>query len=102
MHIFIVPPQITPFEFGEDTVNSGDVAIATCTVIKGDFPMDITWTLNDKSVKDVHGVSVIHTKRSSQVSIDSVVFEHTGEYTCAAKNAAGYSTYSAVLNVNGI
>lgn len=99
---YVVPPQVAPFEFGEETVNSGDVAMASCLVTKGDFPLKIIWTLNGKSIHDMNGISLMNSKRASQLSIDSVYFDHAGEYTCWAKNAAGTSSYSAILNVNGI
>lgn len=95
-------PQISPFEFGENTVNTGDVVMALCTVPKGDLPIEISWSINGKLVKKMDGISLSQTKRSSQISIDSVYFEHAGEYTCTAKNSIGSSSYSAILNVNGI
>lgn len=74
----------------------------TCTVHKGDFPIDIDWTLNNRSVKFYQGISVMRTnKRISQLSIDSVQAEHAGEYICNAKNSAGTAKQSAHLHVNG-
>lgn len=74
----------------------------TCTISKGDMPVNITWTLNNVSVAQTHGITVMQTnKRISQLSIDSVQAEHSGEYICHAENVAGLSTYSAVLHVNG-
>lgn len=99
---FLVPPQISPFDFGENPANSGDVIMANCLVLKGDLPIEIFWTLNEKPIEEIHGVSVTNMKRSSQISIESVYSEHAGEYTCSANNTAGFSSYSAVLNVNGI
>lgn len=100
---FIVPPQITPFDFGEDEINSDDVVSATCTVNKGDFPIEIYWTLNNVTVDKVDDISVTRTNRKiSQLSIDSVQADHSGEYTCHAKNSAGIAFHSTTLHVNGI
>lgn len=74
----------------------------TCTVGKGDFPIDIYWTLNNRTIDKYNGISVMRTnKRISQLSIDSVQEEHSGEYVCHAKNKAGIATHSAHLHVNG-
>jgi Down syndrome cell adhesion protein 1 len=98
----MVPPQIIPFDFTDDPVNSEDMSSLTCTVSKGDFPIAIVWTLNNRSVDTVQGISVMRTnKRISQLSIDSVQAEHAGEFTCSAKNPAGTAAYSAILHVNG-
>lgn len=97
-----VQPQIVPFEFGEQPINSGDMVIVNCAVTKGDLPLKISWLLNGKPVGDVMGVSVDSTrKRVSQLNIDSVSAEHAGQYSCLAKNRAGSTTFSATLNVNG-
>lgn len=103
LQLFPVPPQIISFEFSDDPVNSEDMSSLQCTVHKGDFPIDISWTLNNRSVTLYQGISVMRTnKRISQLSIDSVQAEHAGEYVCLAKNSAGIAKQSAHLHVNGI
>lgn len=97
-----VPPQIIPFEFADDPVNSGDMSSLTCTVNKGDFPIDIFWTLNGKNVESANGISISRTnKRISQLSIETARAEHSGNYECIAKNAAGTARHSTFLHVNG-
>lgn len=98
----LVPPQISPFEFGEEAINAGEVTMLNCFVMKGDFPLRIHWTLNGKPLDHFIGISFSNNKRSSQLNIESVSSEHAGEYTCHASNSAGNSSYSAMLNVNGI
>lgn len=78
------------------------MTVVTCAVTKGDLPLKIVWTLNNQTIRDIAGVTVESKKRVSQLSIDSVHAEHAGEYVCTATNRAGSSSYSAVLNVNGI
>lgn len=97
-----MPPQIHPFDFGDESVHSGDMTLAYCAVIKGDLPVEITWTLNGKNIKTVDGVNTMKTKqRVNQLSIDDVQALHSGEYTCIARNKAGNATFSAYLRVNG-
>lgn len=73
-----------------------------CTVNKGDFPLNITWVLNEKPVTNINGINVLKTnKRISQLSIESISAEHVGEYICIASNIAGTITHSAYLHVNG-
>lgn len=97
-----VPPQISPFEFSEDSVDAEEYTSVTCTVFKGDFPIQISWKHNGYNITPVEGITISRTsKRNSQLSIDSVQASHSGEYLCIAKNKAGEASYSANLNVNG-
>lgn len=98
----LVLPQIIPFDFGEDQINSGDIVSLTCSVNKGDLPMEVTWSFNGRPISQVFGVTTnAVNKRLSTLSIDSVQAEHAGYYTCIAKNQAGSANYSAYLFVNG-
>lgn len=102
LDLFSVPPQIVPFDFGDESVNSGEFASASCSVHKGDLPINISWYHNNETVIEGNGVTVMKNKKVSTLSIDSVSFETAGQYTCLAKNRAGHSSFSAILNVNGI
>ncbi|XP_066145674.1 cell adhesion molecule Dscam1 isoform X21 [Euwallacea fornicatus] len=97
----MVPPQITPFDFGEDTINSGDSASVTCSVHKGDLPINISWLHNNISIGYKEDVLISKAgKKVSTVTIDSVNEGHSGMYECVAENKAGKASYSAMLNVN--
>ena len=64
--------------------------------------MSITWSLKGDIVSS--GPTLTTTMLGSQASIlmiSSVDYQHSGVYTCRAENAAGISTYSAELRVNG-
>lgn len=99
----IVPPQITPFEFGEETVNAQEMVLVTCTVSKGDLPLKIDWYFNGNKVKSGDkGVSLLNTKRTSQLSIESVSHQNQGNYTCVVNNEAGSMNHTSQLFVNGI
>ncbi|CAH1979439.1 unnamed protein product [Acanthoscelides obtectus] len=97
----MMPPLITPFDFGEDTVNSGDSVSLTCTVHKGDLPVNLSWLHNNVSIGYLEGVQITKAgKKSSALTIDNVNGDHVGTYTCIAENKAGASRYSADLHVN--
>lgn len=72
-------------------------------MIKGDQPVEIEWSLNGIPITlDHFDISIVTTKRVSLLTIDVVRANHAGEYTCSASNAAGGTSYSAPLIVNGI
>lgn len=95
-------PNIVPFDFGEESVHSGAFIQVYCTVKDGDLPLKIDWLLNGK---DLNGFTEISTssagKRGSVLTIESVQYEHAGNFTCKAENIAGKAEYMATLQVNG-
>lgn len=99
-----VQPGIAAFTFGDEPANSGETVTATCTVIKGDYPIYIEWSLNGEPIfSDNPDITIGSTsKRVSVLTIDTVSAHHAGEYTCSASNQAGGTSYSASLVVNGI
>lgn len=104
MQFYTVPPQILPFEFGDEPANAGELASVTCAVNKGDQPLEITWTLNGQTLRKDNELGVTLTsinKKTSILNIDSVSAIHRGIYHCVARNQAGAANHSAVLEVNG-
>lgn len=99
-----MPPQILPFEFGEEPANAGDMASISCAVSKGDLPLNITWTLNGQVISRGNDLGIVITsinKKTTILNIDSVSGKHRGIYHCVASNPAGSTNHSAILNVNG-
>nr|XP_023016837.1 Down syndrome cell adhesion molecule-like protein Dscam2 isoform X6 [Leptinotarsa decemlineata] len=97
----MVPPQIHPFDFGDEAINSGELVVAMCAISKGDYPVKLTWTLNGRSINNFDGITTANTnKRVSQLTIESARSQHTGEYTCIVENSAGVAKHSAYLNIN--
>ncbi|XP_025268088.1 Down syndrome cell adhesion molecule-like protein Dscam2 isoform X39 [Camponotus floridanus] len=98
----MVAPEIMPFVIGEEPANWGDTITVTCTVLKGDHPIQIGWALNGEPISRDHSdISIVSTsKRVSLLTIDAVTARHAGEYTCTASNVAGGTSYSASLAVN--
>lgn len=101
--MFLVNPQIVPFFFGDNPINFGDSTSVTCSVHKGDLPINFSWLHNNISIGYIEGIGVFKGgSKNSMLTIDSVTDKHSGVYTCVAENKAGVVSYSTVLNVNGI
>lgn len=97
-----VPPQIQPFDFGDDVINFDEMATLTCSVTKGDFPIDIIWTFNGKPIRSSDGINIAKiSKRMSSLSIEAAQDYHSGEYKCIARNKAGEASHTAALKING-
>lgn len=97
-------PNILPFTFGNDAVQAGDMGQLQCIVSSGDAPLHITWSFHgkDSSTNKQKGVSTVKFgERSSLLVIDRLTSEHSGIYSCFARNAAGNASYSTELKVNG-
>lgn len=98
-----VPPQVLPFNFGEEVYNMGDLLSINCVVLKGDLPLHIHWTLNTEPITTAEdGFTVVQLNpRTSYLSVDSLEAKHRGTYRCIAVNLAGLAEYAAELQVNG-
>lgn len=100
-------PQIVPFDFGAEQINLDEMVSATCTVNKGDLPIDISWTHTDtngnkKPLITNDGVVITRTnQRISMMSIDAAKARHRGNYTCLAKNRGGLTHHGTILHING-
>lgn len=84
-----VAPEIVAFDIGEGPANWGDTVTATCTVVKGDHPIQIEWALNGEPISRNHyDISIVNTsKRVSLLTIDGVTARHAGEYTCCQQRS---------------
>ncbi|KAL1463709.1 hypothetical protein WDU94_015435 [Cyamophila willieti] len=97
-----VLPKIQPFNFGDDPLSSLEFTTVMCMVPAGDLPLNISWLFNNATLNPArHSVAISQTNRVSTLTIDAVTYEHSGNYTCVASNAAGVSSHSAILKVNG-
>ncbi|CAH2076517.1 unnamed protein product, partial [Iphiclides podalirius] len=99
-----VPPQITPFEFGEEILNEGETASVSCVMSKGDLPVTFKWLFNGEEIRPHNPLSIVLTtisKKTSILNIEAVNYAHRGSYTCQLKNAAGETNHTTLLSVNG-
>lgn len=97
-------PQITPFDFGDEPLNNGELTGVQCIVPKGDLPVEIYWTLNaDPIITGEDSFTIMRLNaRTSALSIESLNGRHRGQYKCITKNKAGISEFSAELKINGM
>lgn len=64
--------------------------------------MNIGWKINNENINSVVGITVgSANRRSSTLSIESVSYEHAGNYTCIVENKVGKTELTTTLNVNG-
>lgn len=99
---FVVPPKITPFSFGDQPMNQDEPVSISCTIIGGDLPINVTWTLNGDAIEPWQ--EILTEKRGKRINvlmIDSLKAKHAGNYTCWAKNGAGIIEHTSQLIVNG-
>ncbi|XP_068632811.1 cell adhesion molecule Dscam1 isoform X20 [Battus philenor] len=99
----MVPPQITPFEFGEEILNEGETASVSCVMSKGDLPVTFKWLFNGEEIKPLNSLNIVLTtisKKTSILNIESVNYAHRGSYTCQLKNTAGETNHTTALSVN--
>ena len=74
----------------------------TCVITRGDQPLSITWSLKGDIINsDPTLTTTMLGTQASMLVITAVDYHHSGVYTCRAENAAGVSTHSAELRVNG-
>ena len=99
---FLVSPRVLPFSFGQDIVNQGQLGQLMCTVVDGDEPLTIAWSLHGEDISSGPDLTTSQLgSRTSILMISSVSYRHSGKYTCTASNSAGSASYSAMLQVNG-
>ncbi|XP_058830696.1 cell adhesion molecule Dscam2 isoform X42 [Topomyia yanbarensis] len=100
----MVPPRILPFSFGGDPMNYGDSASIQCSVISGDFPIEIEWLLNGNAISAIDSLTGLTTtlfgRRAKALSIEGISWNHAGNYTCRVSNHAGVAELTEELIVN--
>lgn len=119
----VVPPRITPFNFGDD-IQEGMRVQTMCTSTTGDQPFNITWYRDSKALKSSEQTESaskftanVHQQRhhfdertieintiqsfSSILTIHNITSQHNGNYTCQISNPAGVVDYTVALSVAG-
>ncbi|KAG8244652.1 hypothetical protein J6590_017597 [Homalodisca vitripennis] len=96
-----VPPKILPFTFGDRPLNFGQLVTVPCAVVEGDAPITLQWHFNGQTIASRHRITVVQLgDRNVILSIASVDEKHVGNYSCIARNLAGYHEITDTLYVN--
>lgn len=100
--MFPVAPKMSPFSFGEEPYEENQYVSVSCSVVKGDFPLNISWMFNNNSISNGQIAITQVGRQMSVLAIESVKGHHAGIYSCVGQNQAGFDTHSANLLVNGL
>lgn len=76
----------------------------TCTIAKGDTPIQIAWHKDGVPLLPVNqdGTKLLTIDEfNSMLTIASLDSSHIGRYACHASNKAGQATYEQKIHVNG-
>ena len=100
-----------PFLFPNKLLNEGMRSAVSCQILEGSLPITFRWDKDGQPLGATHagmfgavvdGVVIrSNDEYSSTLIIDHLKFQHRGNYTCEAINAAGKAMHSAELTVNG-
>ncbi|CAM1303024.1 Uncharacterised protein g3441 [Pycnogonum litorale] len=77
----------------------GKLVTLVCTVTDGDEPIRITWMKDNQPLSIDLGIDFMEAKKFSFLQIGEVRQQHSGNYTCVARNVAGSSTKTVDLTV---
>ncbi|XP_022253768.1 Down syndrome cell adhesion molecule-like protein Dscam2 [Limulus polyphemus] len=96
-----VKPLVLPFVFPEN-VERGMKLSAVCSVAVGDPPINVSWIKDGTTLLSRGDVSVkTFTEDAMLLSIENVGLQHSGDYTCVARNDAGAVNITRSLVVHG-
>ncbi|XP_058987905.1 cell adhesion molecule Dscam2 isoform X2 [Musca domestica] len=98
----IVPPKLSPFQSSQLQLNMGDRASLTCSVVKGDLPLTMSWRKDNRPIDATQHMSVKQVDQyNSILVIENLGSDHTGNYSCVVRNSAAEVENSQSLLVNG-
>lgn len=89
-------------------MNLDDSVTVTCTITKGDLPVNIWWRFGEENKTSYNLTTndgVVITRTSQKVSlltIEAVKARHRGSYFCFAQNRGGVAQHDAYLAINGL
>ena len=97
-----MPPKINPFHSTILSLNVGDRASITCSVIKGDTPLNVKWLKNGVLIDPSQRIVVTQVDQyNSILVIEHLSASHSGNYSCVVSNPAAEVESTQALLVNG-
>lgn len=97
-----VPPKLSPFQTSILQLNMGDRASLTCSVVKGDLPLSISWRKDNRPIDPTQHMSVKQVDQYNSILVIEILgSDHTGNYSCVVRNSAAEVENSQALLVNG-
>ncbi|KAH6928161.1 hypothetical protein HPB50_012350 [Hyalomma asiaticum] len=91
-------PKLQPFTF-PGSVKPGSRISAVCMTTSASHQVTISWLKDGKDVSAAKNIFVETKRGLSTILIEPVEVTNAGNYTCIAKNRAGFDSYTAVLDV---
>ncbi len=89
-----------PFLFPNNLLSEGMRSAVSCQILQGNLPITFTWTDSSGRPLTSAGISVrANDEYSSTLVIDSLSYDHSGNYSCTAENEAGKASHTAELTV---
>ncbi|XP_050039355.1 cell adhesion molecule Dscam1-like isoform X1 [Dermacentor andersoni] len=100
LHVHVmVGPKVDPFKFPSD-LEEGMRTVVVCVVIDGDPPVFIGWLKDGRPLgPDLGAHTEMLNAFTSSLTFHSVGPQHSGNYTCVARNPAAAVNRSATMTV---
>ncbi|XP_040359843.2 Down syndrome cell adhesion molecule-like protein 1 [Ixodes scapularis] len=91
-------PRLQPFSF-PPTVKPGSRVLVACTTTSGGSQVTLSWLKDGKDIGSAKNVFVETKRGASMIIVEPVEISNAGNYTCIAKNRAGFDSFTATLDV---
>jgi hypothetical protein len=98
----LIPPKIMPIASMTNMYREGMRATISCIILEGDLPVSFKWERNGKQIFGTGNNEIVRRldEYSSNLVIEKISSDHSGNYTCIASNNAGVEKYTVPLTVN--
>lgn len=93
-----VTPKVHQFVF-LGTAKPGNNVRTTCFLAEGDTPVTFSWLRNGVDASLTKNVNIQSHTDYSVLTVNPVDASSAGNFTCIAKNRAGFDSYTAYLDV---